>query len=313
MKITLRIMILCMLGVAGCGSLSRTETLKPEAPVGMETIEVPGAEEESSTPISSVPPEAPKPASKLMPGDLIAIQVYDQPGLTMELRVPLSGELSYPVIGKVVLAGRTVEEIEAEVKSRLEKEILNSAQVTVLLKSVNKRSVYVLGSVKSPGAYEIPFGKSLSVLQAVSKAGGFGGDADKDNMLLVRSSKGKRRAYRIAYSDIVGKGNLERDAKLADGDVLIIQEQGRVYVLGRVNAPGGFTIPANEKMTLTKAISLAKGFDPLAAQGRTTVIRALPDGTTRIFRINVGQIFDGALRDPVIVPGDIVFIPESFF
>jgi polysaccharide export outer membrane protein len=111
----------------------------------------------------------------------------------------------------------------------------------------------------------------------------------------------------------VKKGSIKKDINLKEGDVLIVQERGKVYVLGKVKAPGGFDLPVGEKLTLTKVISLAKGFDSLAAQSRTTVIRKLPDGSTRIFRINFGDICSGSISDPVILPGDIVFVPESFF
>ena len=308
-----RLAVLCAALLAGCSALSSNTVVTPDTPEGMETIELPGGQEESSTPTSTLPPDEPEISNKLAPGDLIAIQVYDQPTLSLELRIPLSGEVSYPVIGRVRLAGRTIEEVEADVKSRLEEKILNCAQVTVLVKSYNERSLYVLGNVKKPGSYSIPFGKTLTLLQAVSKAGGFSEGADRDGILLMREAGGKRAAYRIAYSEIVKKGSIEKDVKLKDGDVLIVQERGKVYVLGNVNAPGGFAPPASGKLTLTKVISLAKGFNPLAAQSRTTVIRSLSDGTTRIFRINVGHIFSGALRDPVVQPGDIVFVPESFF
>ncbi len=309
----LRIAVLCALLLGGCAAATENTVANPQTPTGMETIELPGAQEESSTPASSLPPEEPQLADRLAPGDFVAIQVYDQPNLSLELRIPMSGVVSYPVIGKVQLVGKTIEEVETDVKSRLEQKILNSAQVTLLVKSYNKRCAYVLGNVEKPGSFEIAFGKSLSLLQAISMAGGFSKDADKDSVLLMRDNGTKRVAYRIACSEIVKKGSLEKDIKLKDGDVLIVQERGKVYVLGKVNSPGGFTAPADEKMTLTKAITLARGFSSVASQSRTTVIRTLPDGTTRIFRINVGEIFNGKLRDPIVQPGDIVFVPESFF
>lgn len=299
--------------LAGCSALSSTEVVRPQALPGMETIDVPGAQEESITPASSLPPDKPGDSDRLAQGDLIAISVYDEPDLSMELHIPASGEVNFPKIGKVQLAGKKIEEIEAQIKSRLEEKMLHLAQVTVLVKEYNKRLAYVHGSVKRSGAYEISFGRSLTLLQAISLAGGFNQDADRENMLLVRENGGKRAAYRIAYSDIVKRGSLEKDINLKDGDILIIQESGKVYVLGNVNRPGGFVFNANEKPTLTKVISLAGGFNAIAAQRSTTIIRPLADGGTRIFRINVGAIFSGSLRDPVLQPGDIVYVPESIF
>lgn len=298
---------------AGCGALSDSTLVTPDPPAGMESIDIPGSTQESVTPAGALPPGRPEGISKLVPGDLVSIQVYGQPDLSLEMRIPFSGKVNYPVIGEVKLAGKKTGEVEADVKTRLEEKLLNCAQVTVLVKEYNTRSVYVLGSVNKPGSYEITFGRSLSLLQAVSKAGGYTDEADRDNMLLVREKDGKRTAYSIAYTDIVKKGGVEKDVQLQDGDILIVQERGKVYVLGKVSAPGGFTVPSSEKLTLTKALSLAKWFDPVAAPSKTTVIRTLPDGTTRIFRINVGSILSGQLSDPTILPGDIVFVPESIF
>jgi len=308
-----RFALAAILLVAGCASTNSETILNPDPPTGMETIELPGAQEISGENISILPPDEPESAGKLVCGDQITIQVYDQPSLSMELRIPQSGKISYPVIGELQIAGKTIGEIEADLKKRLEAQILNNAQVTVLVKSYIKRSVFVLGSIKKPGSFEIPFGKNLSMLQAISMAGGFSTDADKESILLLREYSGKRQVFQISYSEIIGKTGSEKTVNLSDGDVLIIKEQGKVYVLGRVNAPGGFSLLADKKMTLTKVISLAKGFDALAAQGRTTVIRSLSDGTTRIFRIDVGQIFSGKLCDPIMLPGDMVYVPESFF
>jgi polysaccharide export outer membrane protein len=278
----------------------------------METFDMPGSEEEAVLTASSLPPDEPELHDRLVPGDLIAIQVYEEPGLSLELIIPLGGEVSYPEIGNVQLVGRTIKEVETDIRARLEDK-LTSPQVTVLLKGRNKRSAYVLGSVRNPGSYEIPFGKSLTVLQALSEAGGFTESADRDCILLMRNEGDKQATYRIAYSELVKKTGQGKDVNLKDGDILAIPELAKVYVLGKVNAPGGFVVPAEEKFTLTKAISLAKGYSPVAAQNRTTIIRSLPDGTTRIFRINVNDIFSGSLRDPVILPGDVVFVPESVF
>jgi protein involved in polysaccharide export with SLBB domain len=211
------------------------------------------------------------------------------------------------------LGGKTALEVEKDVKARLEKNMLPDAQVTVIVKEYNKQSVFVLGNVEKPGSFDIQFGKSLTFLQAVSKAGGFSSNADRDSMLLIRETKGKREAYKIAYSDIVEEGKVENDIKLADGDILIIREQKKVYVLGRVNAPGGFSFPAEGKLTLSKVISLARGFHNLAASNRTSVIRSMPDGTTRIYRVNVDSIFKGDISDIELAPGDIVFVPETLF
>ncbi len=309
----LRVICFCALCMAGCSALTEKRVVTPVCPPGMETVEVLSSQKEGVLSISELPPSEPDTADRLVPGDFIAIQVYREVNLSIELNIPLSGEVNYPMVGTVQLAGKTVKEIEADVKSRLEEQLLTSAQVTVVIKSRNKRSAYILGSVEKPGEYEILFGKSLSLLQAVSKAGGFSKDADRDKMLLMRDNGGKRTAYTIAYSEIMKKGGLEKDVSLKDGDILVVPERARIYVLGKVNGPGGFVIPLGEEMTLTKAISLANGFDPIAAQNRTRVVRNLPDGTTQIFRVNVGSIFDGTLRDPVILPGDTIFVPESIF
>jgi len=308
-----RLVSVCVLLIAGCSALTWKKVMKPDSPPGMETVEVLGSQEEPVKSISELPPNDPETTDKLMAGDFVAIQVYKQPTLSMELSIPLSGEVNYPVIGTVQLAGRTIKQIEADVKSRLEEKKLINARVTVLVKSYNQRCAFVLGSIHKPGEYEIPFGKTLSLLQAVSKAGGFEENADRDKMLLMRDNAGKRAAYSIAYHEIVKKGGLDKDVLLKDGDILLVPERAKVYVLGKVKEPGGFNLSVNERMTLTKAISLAKGFDPIGSPSKTTVIRNLPDGTTHIFRINVYSIFDGTLRDPTILPGDTIFVPESIF
>ena len=305
--------VFCAFFLCGCGAFkSEARTVTPLAPQGMQTVEQMAAQPDSPPPDLALP-EEPQVDNKLVPGDRISIQVYDQPSLSMELYIPMSGQVSYPMIGSVQLAGRTVEEVEADLKSRLQQHVLRQADVTVLVKEYNKRMVHLLGMVKTPGAFEIQFGKRMTFLQALTLGGGFESDADKDNVLLVREAGGKRTAYRLAYRGLLKEDGLKKDVGLQDGDIIIVPERGKAYVLGKVNSPGSFSVPSDHKITLTKIISLAGGFAPLASQGRTTLIRTPSDGNTRIFQVNVTEIFNGTLADPVVLPNDVIFVPESFF
>jgi polysaccharide export outer membrane protein len=89
----------------------------------------------------------------------------------------------------------------------------------------------------------------------------------------------------------------------------------KIYVLGQVKKPGGFNVTSDRKITVTQAISLAEGFTSIASERGVKVLRRDPKtGKQQIIPVDVWAVVDGDLEGDVeLVPGDIVFVPESLF
>lgn len=146
---------------------------------------------------------------RLGPNDVIKVQVYGEDDLTTETRVSGDGKIGVPLLGVLEIKGLTVKETEELIAKRLSDGYLKNPRVSIYI--IRYRNFYVSGEVKAPGGY--PYEDGITVLKAVTLAGGF---TDK-------ASKG-----RIKIKRLKGKEEDTIPVKLEDpvlpGDVLVIPE-----------------------------------------------------------------------------------------
>src|ERR1700685_3537807 len=110
------------------------------------------------------------PDYRLHAGDKIVVGVYDDPKLLpQEITVSPDGKISYPLVGVMIVGGKTVEQIRTEMEARLKKYI-SEPIATVIVTAVTGNAVYVIGQVLKPG--QLIMNPTINVLQALSMAGG---------------------------------------------------------------------------------------------------------------------------------------------
>ncbi|MFV8818160.1 polysaccharide biosynthesis/export family protein [Haliea sp. E17] len=122
-------------------------------------------------------------AYRLGAGDHITIQVFDEPDLSMNFRLNDSGMVNYPLLGEVLVAGLTVNELEQRITGGLLDGYLVNPDVTVSIEEY--RPIFIHGEVKQPGGF--PYQPGLTVQKAVALAGGFTERAQRKNFKLQRS------------------------------------------------------------------------------------------------------------------------------
>lgn len=136
-------------------------------------------------------------------GDRIAIEVFDEPELSVKSLVDDSGVLSYPLLGEVQVAGLTVRQLESNLTDGLRGRFLINPRVSVAI--IEYRPFFVRGEVAKPGSYA--FTPGLTVQKAVSIAGGFTDRASRTKFFITSDSGGDRRGVfindRVAPGDIV--------------------------------------------------------------------------------------------------------------
>jgi protein involved in polysaccharide export with SLBB domain len=125
---------------------------------------------------------------RLGAGDLISISVYDEADLSLEVRIGLSGQISYPLLGDVVVTGLTPKLLELKLTSGLKGPYLVAPSVSVSI--VEYRPFYVIGEVKKPGSY--PFHPGLTVDKAISISGGFTERASKSSIYVIHDDRKPR-------------------------------------------------------------------------------------------------------------------------
>jgi polysaccharide biosynthesis/export protein len=160
------------------------------------------------------------PDYKLHPGDKLIVGVYDDPKLLpQEITVTPDGKISYPMVGVLTVAGKTVEQIRGELEARLKKYI-SEPIATVIVTDVKGNVVYVIGQVTKPGS--ITMNPTINVLQALSMAGGGNPYAKLDSTIIIRSSGGTQRVLPFRYGQVASGKDLQQNVQLESGDVVVV-------------------------------------------------------------------------------------------
>jgi polysaccharide export outer membrane protein len=155
----------------------------------------------------------------LGPEDALEISVWKEPELTKQLLVRPDGKITYPLIGEVQAAGRTVKQLQEEILRRLGKYVTD-AHVTVILLKAQNYKVYVTGKVNKPGEFVI--GKPVNVMQAISMAGGLTPFASPGSIMVLRTVGGKEEVYSFNYKEVARGQFLEQNRTLLPGDVVVV-------------------------------------------------------------------------------------------
>lgn len=155
--------------------------------------------------------------------DLINVSVLGEKDMDRQVRVSQSGTITYPLIGSVEVGGLSTSQAEAAIATKLN-EYLRGAQVTVFIKEYGNKKVFVFGHVNKPGAIEIPTETQLTVLEAISQAGGFTPLAAPDRTRVVRMLNGVSQSFTIEVSAITKRGEKEKDLALEPNDIVFIPE-----------------------------------------------------------------------------------------
>lgn len=151
--------------------------------------------------------------------DMLMVSVWKDEQLTREVVVRPDGVFSFPLVGDIRALDRTVEEIRAELVTRLSKYIPN-ANVSVAVTKVVSYKIYVVGRVNKPGEYLI--GHYTDVLQALSLAGGLTPFAAENDIKVMRRVDGEQQAIPFRYGDVRKGKNLEQNILLHRGDVVMV-------------------------------------------------------------------------------------------
>ena len=161
---------------------------------------------------------------KLQATDVLKITVHEQPDLTTRTRVSSDGYITFPLLGKIKVEGLTTQELEEKLKELLEKDYLVNAQVLAFIEAYHPREVSVIGEVKSPGKFDMPDEKDITLLEAIAMAGGFTEDAKVTDVRIMRLENGRKVTIKINVKDITDRGAKERDIVLEPDDIVFVPE-----------------------------------------------------------------------------------------
>lgn len=152
-------------------------------------------------------------------GDVLQISVWKDPELSRQVTVLPDGTVSLPLVGQLVVAGKTLGLIRSEVTAKI-KDYLPSPILNISVVQVNSMIIYVIGKVRAPGRF--PVSSEINVLQALAMAGGLDRFADEDNIKIYREENGQTRIIPFDYSEVVDGEQLQQNIRLRRGDVIVV-------------------------------------------------------------------------------------------
>jgi polysaccharide export outer membrane protein len=153
-------------------------------------------------------------------GDELEIRVAHQEQLSGPFQVDDEGKVRFPWLGPLDARGRTTSELAAEIETRLRDGYLREPQVSVRILARQNREVSVLGEVKQPGSY--PYKERLTLVQAISLAGGLSPLALERKVRLIRETDRGRETFEIDVRQILDRGR--EDLPLEPGDIVFVPD-----------------------------------------------------------------------------------------
>ncbi len=257
----------------------------------------------------------------VVPGETLELYVVEDPSFNGRYQVRRGGYIVVPQVGRVPVAGKTIDGAEASVKKALQTSQLRKA--SVMLEPVEGSDVvsgptiYLSGEFKHPRPYQIPAGTAPTLISVMLSSGGFTETADLTHVKVMRVTGNRPVNETVNVQAILdGKSTgLGADLTLTEGDVIVIPvgEPTLVYVTGNVKRQGSFKLVVGEKLTAYGVILQSGGFARFADKKGVYVLRAMPDGTKVKIKVDVVAITKGLRPDVQLEANDIVMVPEKFF
>lgn len=159
------------------------------------------------------------PSYVIGPEDVLNVAVWKEPDFSSSVPVRPDGRISLPLLGDVDAAGKTPAQLGQDITVKLKKYI-DDPHVTVVVTAINSRRVFLLGEVNHPGA--INLSPDMTVLQAISAAGGPTAYANTKKIGILRTEEGKQKKYIFNYKEAVQGNNPEQNIVLKPGDTIVV-------------------------------------------------------------------------------------------
>ena len=156
---------------------------------------------------------------QLRQGDSLMISVWRQDALQKQVVVLPDGSITFPLIGRVEVAGLSTPEVEQQITAKL-KQYIPDPVVTVVITGIDGNRAFVMGKVIHPGPLIIS--GPITVLQAISLAGGFDKFADESGIKVIRQKPIGQEILPVHYKDIISGDDMSTNIQLKAGDTIVV-------------------------------------------------------------------------------------------
>ncbi len=247
---------------------------------------------------------------RIGPRDVVDVKVIQDEKFNVTATVSDEGAITMPGVGKIVIGGMTQRQAEQRIQQVLEARVLNKADITLQITQFGNKPISVVGAVTRPGNVG---GSNLTLIQAITEAGGLASGYGKTLYVIRTGSNGLSEQIAVDIDDLMVRGNPDLNLPLAPNDVINVPVEVplTVYVMGEVTHPGKVELRRAQNPSLLQAIAAAGG--PTDRAGRTARISRSDSGKSKTLSANWKRIAEGDGKDVPLQDGDTIYIKESIF
>jgi polysaccharide export outer membrane protein len=202
--------VLALLGLTAAAMPATAQTPAPATP----PVAAPAPAGTPATPGVEVPA-----GYTIGPDDVLNVVFWRDKEMSADVVVRPDGRITLPLVNDVVAVGLTPEQLRDRIKEEASR-FVEDPSVTVIVKQINSRRVFITGMVGRPGAY--PMTRAITVLQLISIAGGLNEYADAKNIMIMRKEEGQQIALKFNYNDVRKGKNLKQNVELRSGDTVVV-------------------------------------------------------------------------------------------
>jgi len=191
---------------------------QPNAPVSAPVVN--GARPTPPTPAVTAAPGVNIPTEYIIGADdVLSIIFWRDKELTADVTVRPDGKISLPLLNDVQASGLTPAQLKDRIAEE-SKKYVEDPNVTVVVKAINSRKVYITGEVRKPGPYSLS--GATTVLQLLSISGGMADFAKPEKIMIVRVENGKPMSFKFNYKEVLAGKKLTQNIELKPGDTIIV-------------------------------------------------------------------------------------------
>jgi polysaccharide biosynthesis/export protein len=215
-------------------ALAQAQAAPPKAPAPK-----PAATQQKPPQTPAQPPAAAKPAlpGPVVPtgpvvqtepgftigaGDVLGVLVWRDPEMSGDVTVRNDGKITLPLIRDIEAAGMTPNDLAEHIQTAV-REYVTDASVTVVVRQMNSRRVFITGEVARPGAYSLS--TSMTVMQLIAVAGGLNEFAESKSISIMRVEGGKTRTFPFDYKNVANGKKAAQNIVLKPGDTVVVPER----------------------------------------------------------------------------------------
>jgi polysaccharide export outer membrane protein len=151
--------------------------------------------------------------------DELQISVWKEPDLSQTVVVRPDGMITIPVVDDIYVVGLTTKQVQDILTEKL-KPVVSEPQVTVIVRNIRSRKVYLVGQVGHPGA--VSLSGHETVLQVLAESGGLNLYAKSDKIYILRHGNGQEERLNFNYKKAIKGNDPKADFPLVNGDVIVV-------------------------------------------------------------------------------------------